>query len=192
MELESSRCAAVILAAGGSTRFGGDPKQLAVVKGRPLVRAAVDSALDASVFAKVAVVSGAASLDAVLPAEVVVIDNPQWAAGQASSLQAGLRWARQQGFERVVVGLADQPGVLSEAWRLVATADDDHPIVVATYEGRRGNPVRLDMSIWDELPTEGDEGARALIGRRPELAGAVPCPGTMVDIDTQEDLDRWN
>jgi hypothetical protein len=192
MELESSRCAAVILAAGGSSRFGGGPKQLAMVDGRPMVCLAVDAALGASIFAMVAVVAGAAPLGAVVPAEVALVDNPAWAAGQASSLQAGLRWARQQGFERVVVGLADQPGVTSEAWRLVATADDDHPIVVATYGGQRGNPVRLDSSIWEELPAEGDEGARALVRRSPGLVGLVPCPGTMVDIDTQEDLDRWN
>lgn len=187
-----TRPAAVILAAGGSTRFAGGAKQLALVDGRSMVRIAVDAALGAAVFDSVAVVTGAVPLDGVLPPEIEIVDNPAWADGQASSLQAGLRWAGERGVTSVVVGLADQPGVTAEAWRLVATATDDHPILVATYAGQRGNPVRLDASIWAELPTEGDEGARALIGRRPGLVGAVPCPGTMVDIDTQEDLDRWN
>lgn len=186
------RCAAVILAAGGSSRFGPGAKQLAQLGGRPLVEIAVAAALEAGVFSAVAVVVGAVVLDAVLPSSVVVIDNPEWRTGQASSLQSGLAWARAEGIHRVVVGLADQPGVTAEAWRRVATDAGPEPIVVATYEGRRGNPVRLDASVWDLLPADGDEGARALIRRRPGLVGAVPCPGTMLDIDTLEDLDRWN
>jgi molybdenum cofactor cytidylyltransferase len=192
MESRPIRSAAVILAAGSSTRFGASPKQLALVEGRSLVRIAVDAALAASAFDAVAVVVGAVTLEGELPPEVVVVPNPAWADGQASSLHAGLRWAGAQGFGSVVVGLADQPGVPAEAWRLVATSEDTHPILVATYGGQRGNPVRLAAEIWGEIPVEGDEGARSLIRSRPGLVGAVPCPGTMVDIDTQEDLDRWN
>lgn len=137
-------------------------------------------------------VCGAVPLHGIIPDGVVLVPNPDWASGQASSVLAGLQWAEGAGFDSVVVGLGDQPGVTSEAWRLVATAEVAEPIVVATYDGQRGNPVRLHRSIWELLPVEGDEGARALTRRRPELVGAVPCPGTMVDIDTQEDLDRWN
>jgi len=192
MERSTSRCAAVILAAGGSTRFGTGAKQLVTLHGRPLVMHAVQAAIDAEVFEAVAVVSGAVPLDDLLPEGVVIVFNPDWAAGQATSVRAGISWADAAGFDRVVVGLADQPGVLSEAWRWVATSEASEPIVMATYAGERGNPVRLDRSVWPLLPEQGDEGARALARRRPELVGAVPCPGTMVDIDTQEDLERWN
>lgn len=192
MQRPTSPCAAVILAAGGSSRFGSGAKQLAHLDGRPLVLHAVQAAIDAGVFAAVAVVVGAVPLDGVVPAGVQLVSNPDWASGQASSVRAALVWAEAAGFDRVVIGLADQPGVTAGAWRAVATADAPEPMVVATYAGVRGNPVRLDRSIWDLLPEHGDEGARALARRRPELVGAVPCPGTMVDIDTQEDLDRWN
>jgi CTP:molybdopterin cytidylyltransferase MocA len=92
----------------------------------------------------------------------------------------------------VVVGLADQPGVTAEDWRLISQAETQLPIVVATYGGVRGNPVRLGSEIWDELPKEGDEGARVLLRRRSDLVTAVACRGDASDVDTLEDLDRWN
>ncbi len=182
----------MILAAGGSSRFGAAPKQLATFKGLPMVRIAVDAALSAGVFEAVGVVTGAVDLADVLPADVTLIHNPDWADGQASSVQAGVRWAAELGVDAVVIGLGDQPMVVAEAWKLVAEAPSTVPILIATYEGRRGNPVRLSSEVWDQMPTTGDEGARAVVRLRPELAGEIPCPGTMVDIDTQEDFDRWN
>ena len=157
-----------------------------------MVRIAVDAALASGVFEAVGVVTGAVELTEVLPADVTVIHNPEWADGQASSVQAGVRWASELGVDAVVVGLGDQPMVVADAWKLVAEAPSTLPILIATYEGRRGNPVRLSAEVWNLLPSTGDEGARAIVRLRPELAGEIPCSGTMVDIDTQEDFDRWN
>jgi len=104
-------------------------------------------------------------------------------------VQAGLEVARRLGATSVVIGLGDQPLVVADAWRAVAAATT--PIAVATYDGERGNPVKLDASVWSDLPTEGDHGARHLIRLRPELVSEVACAGSSADIDTQEDLDRW-
>ena len=183
-----------VLAAGAGERFrasGGDgPKQLAVVAGRSLVERAVAAAADAALD-EVIVVAGAVDLSAVaLP--VLVLDNPRWAEGIATSLQVAVRHAGEAGHGAVVVGLADQPGVTAASWRAIAAAPDDPPIAVATYDGRRGNPVRLARAVWPDLPVIGDDGARALMRRRPELVQAIPCDGQSDDIDTVEDLDRWS
>lgn len=183
---------AVVLAAGSSTRFVDGPKQLAQLNGQPLVAIAAQAALDAGCFASVLVVAGAVPLEGIVPEGVVIIDNPLWASGQASSLLAGIAAARDAGAQAVVVGLADQPFVTPEAWQLVSRMETERPIVVATYAGQRGNPVRLGAEVWDDLPNEGDEGARALLRGRPELVAAVACPGDASDVDTVEDLEQWN
>jgi molybdenum cofactor cytidylyltransferase len=184
----------VVLAAGAGDRFrasGGDgAKQLARVDGRTLVERSVAAALDAGLD-EVVVVAGAVDLSAV-DLGTPVLDNPRWAEGIATSLQVGVRHAGAGGHGALVVGLADQPGVRAAAWRAVAAATDDPPIAVASHGGQRGNPVRLARSVWPDLPETGDEGARALIRRRPELVQAVPCVGRSDDIDTLEDLDRWS
>jgi CTP:molybdopterin cytidylyltransferase MocA len=117
--------------------------------------------------------------------------NERWPDGQATSLHAGIQAALADGCSSVVVGLADQPLVPPEAWRLVAAAPPA-PIVSATFAGERRPPVRLDAEVWPLLPIDGDEGARTLMRMRPELVSEVPCPGEPVDIDTLEDLDRWS
>lgn len=191
------RCVAILLAAGAGTRFRGTGHKLAATLSDdtdPTPRSVIERALTSVLAADigpVVVVTGAQP--DVVPDEfahrVAVEHNDRWAAGQITSVRAGIDAARRLGSPRVVVGLGDQPFVEPAAWRTVAAADG--PIAVATYGGRRGNPVALDAAVWDLLPETGDEGARALMRVRPDLVREVACTGSPADIDTTEDLARW-
>lgn len=185
MAVSTIRPLVVVLAAGAGSRFHGPDHKLATpLHGTPVIDHAVRSALAADV-GPVVVVTGATSLH--LPDGVTRLPNPDWESGLASSLQVALHHAREAGHDSIVVGLGDQPLVAPEAWRAVARADS--PIAVATYSGVRGNPVKLESTTWDELPTTGDEGARPLMRARPEWVQEVPCVGSAFDVDTTQDLD---
>ena len=206
--------AAVLLAAGGGSRFAGSGgathKLLAPLRGRPVFAWALDAVLQAARADRAAradgadaadgadgpgideviVVTGAADLGGLVPEGVTVVHNERWAEGQATSLHAAITTAREHGHDAVVVGLGDQPFVVPAAWQLVAASPD--PIAVATYGGRRRNPVRLAAQVWPLLASHGDEGARNVMRLHPDLVGEVPCPGDPGDIDTVEDLRTWN
>jgi len=186
---------AVLLAAGGGTRFAGSThKLLANVDGVAVVRRSLENVLAAGLD-HVVVVTGAVDLSVALGADigsVTTVHNPLWQDGQAGSLHAGLRVARANGSEFAIVGLADQPFIPASAWKAIATAPTSAPIVVATYGGVRGpNPVRLSASIWSQIPNDGDEGARPLMRLRPDWVHEVACEGSAADIDTLEDLRQW-
>jgi len=180
--------AAVILAAGAGTRFAGPGHKLDAELGdRSVLRRAVDAALAAAVGPVIVVTAG--QVRTPLDAALVHVHNERWAGGQATSLQAGIAAAAELGATAVAVGLGDQPFVAPAAWR--AVAGTDAPIAAATYGGRRGHPVRLRDDVWGLLPHTGEDGARLLMRLRPDLITAVPCDGSAIDIDTVEDLRRW-
>ncbi|MYJ29407.1 MAG: NTP transferase domain-containing protein [Acidimicrobiaceae bacterium] len=182
--------AAVVLAAGAGIRFDGERhKLLCEVGGVPLVRRAVDAALAADLDETI-VVMGAVDLLDVLPEEVTVLQNDAWEQGQATSLAAAVSYAGSRGHRAVVFGCGDQPGVPASAWAAVAEADCD--LAVADFGGARRPPVRIGAALWSHLPLTGDEGGRVLMRRRPELVQAIPCEGNPDDIDTLEDLRKWN
>ncbi|MGC2175151.1 MAG: nucleotidyltransferase family protein [Acidimicrobiales bacterium] len=188
---------AVILAAGGGLRFNAnDPeaspgaKLFALIKDKPVLDWAIAPVLEAQ-FDEVIVVGGAANLQEIVPEGVTLLQNPEWSRGLASSLHVALDWCEVHGYQRALVGLGDSPGLTSQAWTAVRDAPGG-PIVFATYAGRRGHPVRLDADVWPLLPKDGEEGARALVRKRPDLASEVACLGEPADIDTPTDLQEWS
>ena len=181
--------AAVILAAGAGSRFGGPQhKLLTEVRGKPIVRHAVDAARAAG-FDEVIVVSGCVDLVPVMPDDVTILHNERWEDGQSTSLRAATMYADARGHRTIVVGLGDQPGVPTESWVAVAAASGD--IAAADFGTGMRPPVKLTDAMWASLPVSGDEGARALMRNRPEMVELVPCEGSEADVDTLEDLRRW-
>jgi molybdenum cofactor cytidylyltransferase len=182
--------AAVLLAAGAGTRFAGPThKLLTIVDGAPLVAHALGN-MTRSTITPLAVVTGAVDLAGVIPDGLTVVPNPDWAGGMATSLAAAVRWADTQDLDAIVVGLGDQPSITPASWRAVASVTAT-PVVIATYDGRRGHPVRLARAVWDRLPITGDQGARVVMAGWPELVTEVACEGDPTDVDTVEDLSRW-
>jgi molybdenum cofactor cytidylyltransferase len=190
----SSGVAAVVLAAGAGSRFGGE-KVLARLNDVPLV-GHVLGALEASPVDETVVVVGADAgrLRAVCETYgAKTVDNPDRARGQSTSVLAGLR-ALGQETRAAVVLLADQPFAGGAVGRLVGAFEAGAKVVVATYGGRRRNPVLFSREVWSLLESElhGDEGARSILRRHPELVVEVPCDGVgdPADVDTREDLRR--
>ncbi|MFA5774865.1 MAG: nucleotidyltransferase family protein [Ilumatobacteraceae bacterium] len=184
-----AKTVAILLAAGSGSRFHGDGHKLhADIGGRSVFSWALQAVV-ASHIGPVIVVTGAVELE-VDDHEVTVAHNPNWITGIASSLQVGISAASKIGAEAIVVGLGDQPFVVTSAWR--AVAHSPAPIAVATYQSHRGNPVKLDAQIWPSLPITGDEGARTVFALFTNLVQEVPCEGSSGDIDTLEDLERMS
>jgi CTP:molybdopterin cytidylyltransferase MocA len=190
---EGRGVSAVLLAAGAGSRFGGG-KLLAPYRGRPLISWALSNLAEAPVDETIVVVGDdAARVRGVCePYGVRVVENPDWERGQSTSVRAGLS-ALGPEVRAAVVLLADQPLVGPGAVeRLVAAFERGAKVAVATYDGKRRNPVLFSRGVWPILEAElaGDEGARAVLRRHPDLVAEVPCDGVgePADVDTAEDL----
>ncbi len=189
MRQRQTHITAVLLAAGDGTRFTGPThKLLSPLRGLPLYQHALNAVIGSGI-ASIVVVTGA--VDLVVPEGITVVHNPLWSTGQRSSVLAGITAAH--GSDAVIFGLADQPFVTSQSWQDVASATS--PISIATYDGIRAHPVRLGLELWDEFiasTTEPDEGLRSFTRQRSQIVQEVACQGSLADIDTLEDLERWN
>jgi len=187
--------AAVVLAAGRSTRMGGPNKLLAEIGGRSLVRIAVEQAL-ASRAKPVIVVTGheRERVEAALKGlPVQFVHNPDFAVGLGGSVRTGIA-AVPAAADGAIVCLGDMPQVDAALIdRLIAgfAPEQGALAVVPTIEGQRGNPVLWSRRFFPDLMAiEGDVGARNLINRYGEAVVEVPVTGkgALVDVDTPEAL----
>ena len=188
----ASRVAALVLAAGSGSRFGGG-KLLATLGGKPLLQHVLDRVADAGV-GEVVVVLGrdAVALEAAMTwRDATRVVNPDPERGLASSLRVGVA-ALDPGIDAVLVLLGDQPLVATSAIRALIDAPDEpaRPVVVPAYGEDRGrNPVllrRQGLALVDEV--SGDRGLGPVIAAHPELVREVPVVSDNPDVDTPEDL----
>jgi molybdenum cofactor cytidylyltransferase len=187
--------AAVVLAAGRSTRMGGPNKLVADVAGKPLVRIATEQALS-SRAKPVIVVTGheRERVEAALAGlPVRLVHNPDFPQGLGTSVRAGIG-AVPASADGAIICLGDMPQVDAALIdRLIAAFDPEKGAlaVVPTIDGQRGNPVLWSRRFFPDLMAiEGDIGARRLIGRYGEAVVEVPVTGkaAFADIDTPEAL----
>ena len=184
---------AIVLAAGGSSRFG-SPKQLVRVDGRPLLHAAVSRAADVAGHA-VSVVLGAHAADLaplLRHSAASIVINRDWSEGLASSIRAGVL-SLPGSCGGVMLVLADQAAVTAADLRRLAATWRRQPeyIAAAQYGATLGAPAIFPASRFrDLIELRGDRGAQSLFKRNPDRVVRVPMDSASIDIDTPEDLLR--
>lgn len=186
--------AAVVLAAGGSSRLG-RPKQLERWGETTLLGHVIDQVRRFSVD-EIWVVLGS-DIDEILERvdldDCGVVENPEWEEGIASSLRVGLDALLQKSrADAALIVIGDQPQldqrVVAEVVDTFARAG--RPVVIPKYRYTWGNPVLVDRSLWPRLMSlEGDEGARRLFQAHPEWVEEVWTDHLPPrDVDTEADL----
>jgi molybdenum cofactor cytidylyltransferase len=189
------RIAAIVLAAGRSSRMGAANKLLTEVDGMPMVRRAVEAAA-ASHARPVIVVTGneQGKVQAALRGcKATFVHNPRFAEGMSTSLQAGLA-ALPANVDGALVCLGDMPLVTASAIDRLITAFnplEGRAICVPTWNGKRGNPVLWGRRFFAAMADlAGDVGAKHLIGEHAELVTEVAMSddAVLTDIDTPEAL----
>jgi molybdenum cofactor cytidylyltransferase len=191
-------CAAIVLAAGASSRLG-QSKQLVHVDGESLLRRTTRLAIETG-CSPVFVVLGcnpttlAEELEGLAAA---IIINKDWETGMASSLKSGLRAILDANplQSNAMVLVCDQPRLdLSVLRNLLATHNAQHPAITASrYRGTHGVPAIFSSSVFGELmKLTGDQGARRILQQHLEDLASVDFPGGEFDLDTPSDLARLN
>jgi len=187
--------AAVVLAAGRSTRMGAN-KLIADVGGKPMVRRVAEAALE-SAASPVLVVTGHQQADvrvALTGLDVMFVHNPNYAQGLSTSLKAGIA-AVPPGVDGILVLLGDMPqigpGHLDQL--IAAFRNSGEVVVVPVHAGKRGNPVLWPRAFFAAmLALDGDAGAKRLLAANAGCVGEVDL-GTdaiFLDVDTAEALAR--
>ncbi len=187
--------AAIILAAGESTRFGDQPKQLADWQGRSFVQIATDNALEAGLDPVIVIIGSHADKVRSNLGErtVICVENKNWQHGQSTSVKVGLQ-ALPENVKAALFMPIDQPNLTPQILRDIIHAyhSTHQPIVTASVNGKRTTPVLFDRSMFDAIRSvEGDRGPRALIDQNPDRVARVEIDAeSAIDIDTFQDYAR--
>jgi molybdenum cofactor cytidylyltransferase len=188
------RIAAVVLAAGRSTRMGAENKLLADVGGKPMLRWAAEAALASKARPLVVVVGHeAAGVSAALAGlDATIVVNPAFAEGLGTSLVAGIA-AVPAACHGALVLLGDMPRIEARDLDRLIEAFAPGAIVVPVHAGRQGNPVLWPRDCFAEvLRLEGDAGAKRLIAAHRDKVREVEMGTARIfaDVDTPQELQR--
>jgi molybdenum cofactor cytidylyltransferase len=198
-ESESTRCDALILAAGAGRRFGGR-KLFAPFEGRPLIAGALDAAFTAPARRVLLVTDGDPELAGIAlvqarsrgrQADLEVVLASDAAEGMGASLRAGVARLSSD-VDGVFVLLGDMPripaGLAQDLAQALVPGVD---AVAPRFEGRRGHPVLFGKACFPALRNlSGDVGAREVLASMGERLAMIDSPddGVLFDVDRPEDL----
>lgn len=189
--------AAVIMAAGGGTRFhSGSHKLLTQIDGKPVLIHTVERVLAAGYRTVIVVLGYQAAILAELlkdfPVEIVINEN--WEKGQSTSLQKGILNLPERTRSACLV-LADQPFVCIQTYRALACRQEEQPdmIIMPTYKGENGNPTMFPQLTFAELREQSaaDSGGRRLLKKYQTCLLETDDPYVIRDIDTLEDFRNY-
>jgi len=188
--------AAIILAAGGSSRFG-RVKQLLEFGGITLIERTISAARGAGCNPTVVVTgSDAAKIAEAINFETVsIVENENWNRGIGTSIRNGLQQLIELApqTKAVVLLVSDQPFVTDEVvtgliklWRT-----QSKPIVASSYSETLGVPALFDASCFDELlQLADDSGAKPIIFKNADRVSDFPFAEGATDIDTPTDYEK--
>jgi molybdenum cofactor cytidylyltransferase len=187
----------LLLAAGGSTRFG-SAKQLAEFEGKTLIRRAAEAVCGSECSIVVAVLGASAdeSRRELSDLDLVTVENKDWESGMSSSIRLGLSKLIElkPQLDAVLITLMDQPKVTAShlAQFIESFIETSSPIVAAQYSGTTGVPALFARRLFNELlQLEGDQGARSVV-RKHSNVQTIPLDEAAIDIDLLADLERLN
>jgi molybdenum cofactor cytidylyltransferase len=189
------KVAAVVLAAGRSSRMAPRNKLLEFIEGKPLIAQTVSAALDSGAGLVIVVTGFEAERveEALRGLKVKVVHNADHAQGLSTSLRTGLG-ALPRNSDGALILLGDMPKIGSEDLdALLAAFKCRETICVPMRDGRRGNPVLWGAHYFPEIMRlVGDKGAKPLMAKYPEhvIEVHIDSEGIFSDIDTPLDLVR--
>ncbi len=190
--LVAPKVAALLLAAGASSRLGELKQLLRDTDGTPVITRLAASAVSANLSPVVVVLGSNATAvrESLRGLPVQIVENAEWQHGMATSIHAGLRALAAEAVQAVVLMACDQPAVTTEHLQaLLARFVVEHSRVASSYANVHGIPAVWPRADWPAMMAlTGDRGARALFNG---TEVTVPLAHGELDLDTPQDLAAW-
>jgi len=195
-DFKINNCAAILLAAGDSSRLG-KPKQLLLYKGRTLLQNALSTAISSRLNPIIAVLGADATFigKKIEETNIHIVYNPEWQEGIASSIRRGIQELEKMdpGADAAIIMVCDQPHITSSLLNdlLMVQQQTKKPIAASHYNGVPGTPALFHKTIFPELLLlKGDKGAGSILRQQVSRVATVAFPLGAIDIDTTNNYEK--
>jgi len=186
-------CAAIILAAGQSSRLG-TPKQLLKYQNKTLLQHAIDTAKQSKLRSIVVILGSNANniLKETDTSGIHVVINDDWQTGMASTIRCGIQLVQKlnSNVDGAILMVCDQPFVSPDLLNsLIEKQKETGKLIIASqYVDTIGTPAFFQKQFFAELMAlEGDSGAKKIIMQNNNFLATMPFPKGSIDIDTIDD-----